>query len=321
MELRQLRYFVAVVETGGFRKAAEACYVAQPSLSQQIKKLEEELGHQLFDRLRRKAVLTEAGHALLPRAREILATVEDVRIELGRERHAPQERRLVVGILPTIAPFLLPGTLKRFLGAYPQTHLVVHEALTQVLVNMLLQAQIDIALLSTPLKEHRITTRLIFTEDFLVALPREHPLAGRSALYTHEIEKTPFIALDQVHCLGEQVESFCYTNNLRLATVCQGSQISTVQTCIARGIGISILPRMAAVTDTGGDCVYLPIADERPQRQVVAASNPLRRGGDTADKFIACFREEYRTLCMTGGPGAGAPPRTAAAGLRDRRTR
>lgn len=213
MEIHQLTYFVAVAETGSFTRAAEQCSVAQPSLSQQIIKLEQELGEPLFDRLPRRTVLTEAGRLLLPRARMILAELQDIKHGLNLDLEAGRGV-LSVGFIPTIAPLVLPRVIKRFSQGYPDATLSVHEDLTEVLVKDIIDGKLDVGTASLPIQHKSIRTQELLSEPLLVASSREDKVTNRASLHIKELDDVPFIALSEVHCLGEQVQSFCYQKNL-----------------------------------------------------------------------------------------------------------
>ena len=295
MELHQLHYFVAVAETGGFSKAAQRCNVAQPSLSQQVMKLERSLNQQLFDRLGRTVTLTEAGQLLLPRARSILAEVQSIERSLDQEIEEGYGH-LAVGFIPTIAPFLLPTVIKRFAEAQPHAELSVYEDFTEVLVNDLVEGRLDVGIMSLPIDNKLITTEEICTERLLVVSPRHHDLIKRASLKTKELEEFPFIALNEVHCLGEQVQTFCYQQEVRRNIVCYTSQLSTVHRCVALGLGISLVPQILAATDTSNELIYRAITDVMPHRKIVAASHSGRRQSFLARRFIAVVRDEYNHL-------------------------
>ncbi|MBN1305633.1 MAG: LysR family transcriptional regulator [Anaerolineales bacterium] len=292
MEIHQLTYFVAVAETGSFTRAAEHCSVAQPSLSQQIMKLEQELGEPLFDRLPRRTVLTEAGRMLLPRARAILAELQDIKHELNLD---VEEGRgvLSVGFIPTVAPFVLPRVVRRFSRDFPLATLSVHEDLTEVLVQDLADGKLDVAITSLPIHNKLIRTQELLTEPLLVASPRGHDLVNRASLHVKELNDFPFIALSEVHCLGEQVQSFCYQEDLDLQIVCHTSQLSTVQNCIAMGLGVSLVPHALAVSDTSERISYRALSDSAPQRKIAAATHAERRQSFLTGKFIEMVSEEY----------------------------
>ena len=295
MEIHQLTYFVAVAETGSFTRAAEHCNVAQPSLSQQIMKLEQELGESLFDRLPRRTVLTEAGRMLLPRANSILAELQDIKHGLNVD---VEDGRgvLSVGFIPTIAPFVLPWVIKRFNQDFPLATLSVHEDLTEVLVQDITDGKLDVGITSLPIHNKSIRTQELLSEPLLVASSREHEIVSRASFHVKELDQFPFIALSEVHCLGEQVQSFCYQKDLDLQIVCHTSQLSTVQNCIATGLGVSLVPRALAVSDTSERISYRALSDSAPQRKIAAATHVERRQSFLAIKFIERVREEYPSV-------------------------
>lgn len=292
MEIHQLTYFVAVVETGSFSRAAERCNVAQPSLSQQIQKLEQELGEPLFDRLPRRVVLTDTGRSLLPRATSILAEIQDI-------KHAMQQDAdfshglLNVGFIPTIAPFVLPRVIKRFSRDFPQAHLIVHEGLTEVLVRDLVDGKLDVGITSTPIHNRLIRTQELLSEPLLVGSSKTNDIITRAKIGVKELDDLPFIVLNEMHCLGEQVQSFCYQQNLELKIVCNTTQLSTVQNCIAAGLGISLVPRALAINDKSDQIAYRELNDAAPQRKIAAATRVERVQSFLAQKFIEIVREEY----------------------------
>ena len=292
MEIHQLTYFVAVAETGSFSRAAEQCLVTQPSLSQQILKLEQELGEPLFDRLHRGVVLTAAGRTLLPSANAILAEINEIKYQLTQETDSGRGS-LAVGFIPTIAPFVLPRTIKRFSEQFPQARLSVQEDLTEVLVRDLVDGNLDVGITSLPIHNSQIQTEELMTEPLLVASAVETGLNKRTALHVKELESFPFIALSEVHCLGEQVQSFCYQQNLEVNVICHTSQLSTVQRCVGLGLGVSLVPKALAVNDGSGKISYRTLTDAAPERKIAAAMHKDRRQSYLAKQFIAIVREEY----------------------------
>jgi LysR family hydrogen peroxide-inducible transcriptional activator len=292
MEIHQLEYFVAIVETGGFSRAAERCNVAQPSLSQQIKKLENEVGYPLFDRLGRKVVLTDVGKMLLPRARTILGELQDIRVDMQigiQEGHGT----LAVGFIPTVAPFVLPAVIRRFSREFPEATLEVHEDLTENLVAKIIAAELDVGITSLPIKNTLIQTEELLTEQLLVATSQKYDIVSRTSIQVKELEEFPFIALSEVHCLGEQVQSFCYQQDVDLNIVCHTAQLSTVQNCIALGLGVSLVPHALAISDHSNQIVYRTISDSVPQRKIAAAVHARRRLSFLGRAFIEIVRLEY----------------------------
>ena len=292
MEIHQLTYFVAVAETGSFSRAAERCNIAQPSLSQQIQKLEQELGGLLFDRLPRRVVLTDAGHSLLPRAKSILGELHDIKRSAGQEADST-EGMLSVGFIPTIAPFVLPRAIKRFSRDFPNARLVVHEGLTETLVRDLVDGKLDVGITSTPIHNRRVRTQELLSEPLLVASSKKNDIIRHANIRVKELDDFPFIALSEMHCLGEQVQSFCYQQHLELKVVCSTSQLTTVQNCVAMGLGVSLVPRALALGDRSKQIVYRNLSDAAPQRKIAAATHLERTQSFLAKKFIEIVREEY----------------------------
>lgn len=292
MEIHQLEYFVAIVETGGFSRAAERCNVAQPSLSQQIKKLEKEIGHPLFDRLGRKVVLTDVGKQLLPRANVILEELQNIKVEIQTEIQKGYGS-LTVGFIPTIAPFVLPRVIRRFSKEFPNATLEVHEGLTDELIQKIIDAELDVGITSLPVKNKLIQTEELLTEPLLVASSKKFDIVSRTSIHVSELDDFPFIALSEMHCLGEQVQSFCYQQDLEMNIVCNTSQLSTVQNCIALGLGVSLVPQALTLSEPLEQVVYRRITDATPQRKIAAATHIKRHPSFLASQFVEIVRSEY----------------------------
>jgi LysR family hydrogen peroxide-inducible transcriptional activator len=266
--------------------------VAQPSLSQQIKKLENEVGSPLFDRLGRRVVLTDAGKMLLPRARTILGELQDIRVEIQTDVQ-DGHGSLAVGFIPTIAPFVLPGVIHRFSREFPEASLEVHEDLTDNLVAKIIAAELDVGITSLPVKNKLIQTEELLTESLLVAASQKYDIISRASILVKELDDFPFIALSEVHCLGEQVQSFCYQQAVDLNIVCHTAQLSTVQNCVALGLGVSLVPQALALEDSSDRIMYRPISDSVPQRKIAAAVHARRSLSFLGRAFIDIVHQEY----------------------------
>jgi LysR family hydrogen peroxide-inducible transcriptional activator len=295
MELHQLRYFVAIAETGGFSKAAKVCFVAQPSLSQQIMKLEKELGQKLFERLGRSTVLTDAGRALLPRARLILKETGDIKAGIAEDLSSGSGY-LSVGFIPTIAPYILPGALKRFYESFPRARIGIEENLTERLVKKITGLEIEMAVMSLPIDDRLITTESLFEDPLVLALSPGHELAKSDDISIEDLKSIPFIALDEEHCLGEQINNFCYERQINPEIVCRTWNLSTIQHCVSFGSGVSLVPNMLVMTDVSRRCVYRPIEGQSPKRTVVAAWHRDRKLSKLAREFIRIVKEEYEYM-------------------------
>ena len=290
MEIHQLRYFLAVAEQGGMRQAARVCHVTQPSLSTQVQKLEDELGHRLFDRSSRGAELTEAGRSLLPRARQILgelsSTLDRVRadVETGRGQ-------LRVGAIPTMAPFLLPPAVRRFQKQNPDAELTIREDVTEHLVEELAAARLDLAFMSLPLDDPRITTQHLFDEPLSVVMAKDDPLAQRKTIRPRDLRDRPPIVLHGMHCLGQRVRAYCEILGLAEHQQWKAAQLATVQEWVALGLGISLLPRMVAERDRSAKRVYRPLSNPVPTRAVVVAHAAGRSLPNLGRALIDCVHE------------------------------
>jgi LysR family hydrogen peroxide-inducible transcriptional activator len=289
MEMHQLRYFVAVARTGSFSRAAGQCHVSQPSLSQQIQKLERSVGQRLFDRLGRRAALTDAGRLLLEQAQAILESVEDVERRL-RDADEHQGGRLSVGAIPTIAPYLLPLVVPSFLKKYPRVELTIQEDVTLHLLEAMVAGDLDLALVALPINDEHVQSEALFTEPLLLAVARKHRLAKRRRITLDDFRTERFILLNEMHCLSDQVLSFCKAHGCQPWIACRGEQITTVQSMIAMDQGVSLLPDMARRVDHDKRRVYRPLADHKPQRTVGVIWRQRRRHGPIAERFLAQLR-------------------------------
>jgi LysR family hydrogen peroxide-inducible transcriptional activator len=290
MELHQLRYFVAVAQAGNFSRAAERCHVSQPSLSQQILKLERRLGQPLFSRLGRRAVLTDAGRMLLDRAMSILATVDDAERRL-RAGDQIDTGRLAIGAIPTIAPYLLPPVLQEFVKRCPRVELIVREDVTSHLISAVVEGELDLALVALPVTDEHLHTEALFAEPLLLAVPAGHALARRRRVAINDLAGERFILLGEMHCLGEQVLNFCRAHECQPQIACRSAQIATIQSLIALGQGVSLLPQMARAADRASKLVYRPLARDGPRRTIAVICHRHYYHSPLAEEFLADLRQ------------------------------
>jgi LysR family hydrogen peroxide-inducible transcriptional activator len=289
MEMHQLRYFAAVARTGSFSRAAEQCFVSQPSLSQQVAKLERTVGQALFDRLGRGARLTDAGRVLLDRALVILETVEDAERQL-RDAEGLRGARLCLGAIPTIAPYLLPSLLAAFRESHPDVELTIQEDVTRNLVEAVAAGEVDLAVLAMPLADGRLELEPLWSEPLYLTLPAGHRLARKRSLTLDALRDERFIVLTEMHCLGEQVLSFCKAHACQPNIACRGAQIATVQTLVSLGQGVSLLPAMARDADASKQRVYRELSGAKPTRTIAAAWRRHRYHGRAAEAMLALLR-------------------------------
>jgi LysR family hydrogen peroxide-inducible transcriptional activator len=294
MEMHQLRYTVAVARAGNFSRAAEQCRVAQPSLSQQIQKLEDELGERLFDRLKTGVKLTAAGELFLPRAARILDEVN------AAKREATDARELLrggvtIGVLPTIAPYLLPKILPAFTRKFPGVEITVHEDTTARLLKLALGYEIDFALASHPIQDDRLEVRELFSEELLLALPPAHFLARKRTITPMDLENERLIVMQEGHCLGDQVLRFCDRRGLHAKVSFRSAQVQTIQSLVSAGLGISLIPAMAVSAKGAGSPVYRSLAKPRPARQIIALWPRQRPPGRAAAQLMKLVADKSGT--------------------------
>src|ERR1700676_2720238 len=265
MELHQLRYFCAVADTGSFSRAAEQSHVSQPSLSQQILKLEDELGARLFDRLGRSVRVTEVGKAFLPRARAVLRELEAARGD-AVERKDALGGPVVVGAIPTVAPYLLPGYLGAYARKFPQVQVTVVEEITPVLLERLRASSIDVAILALPVRGHEFEAAPLLTERLFAALPTKHKLAARRSLALKDLQTEPFLLLRDGHCFRDTAVAACDRARLHPQIVFESGQFSSLLSMVGAGMGVSIVPEMAI--EKQSLCRFVRIADDRALRTI-----------------------------------------------------
>ncbi len=275
MEVHQLRYFVAVVQEGGFSRAAESVRVAQPSLSQQIQKLEAEIGHSLFDRFARRVSLTEAGHKLLPFARRILGSLHDAQSCLD-ECHEALTGMVTVGIIPTVAPYIVHSLLRALSAAHPGVVVQIREDTTESLVRALENGDLDMAIVSTCRTTPGTHREHWIEEPLLMMLPETHPAAKKRWASLEALRSETFLSLDESHCLSQQIERWCRQQKIRRRVALPAVQITTLVAMVAAGQGISLLPAMAIPREKDQGCVFLSLRASAPQREINVLRNPAR---------------------------------------------
>lgn len=293
MEMQQLRYVVAVARTGNFSRAAEQCHVSQPSLSQQIQKLEGELGERLFDRLKRAVKLTSAGGIFLPRAVKILAEAAEAKREAAEAKDL-LHGTVTVGVLPTIAPYLLPRVLTEFTEKYPGVEIIVHEDTTARLLKQVLTYEADLALVSLPIQDERLELRALLTEELLLALPPGHPLTRKRIVKVEDLAGERLIVMKEGHCLGDQVLRFCDRRAVNSQISFRSAQLETIQALVCAGLGLSLIPAMAAPTDRRDLPEYRSLPAPKPERKIVAAWPKQRPPGRAAGEFLKLVTAQFR---------------------------
>jgi LysR family hydrogen peroxide-inducible transcriptional activator len=265
MEVHQLRYFCAVAKHGTFTRASEVEHVAQPSLSQQILKLEAELGSRLFDRLPRSAKLTVFGKAFLPKAERILRELEEAKTEL-QEMAGNEKGDVVVGIIPTIAAYLLPKLLKGFAARHPLITLKIIEDITPTLLQRLHDGTIDMAIAALPITEGDLASEELFEEKFYAVLPKTHRRASSKSISLTDLNREPFLLLKEGHCFRDSLIAACHKSKVTPSVVFESGQFATILAMVSAGMGVSAVPAMAVQPQAG--CTFIPISGKHSTRKV-----------------------------------------------------
>lgn len=285
LKLKDLRYLVAVADTRHFGRAAERCFVSQPTLSAQLKKLEDYLGVQLIERQPKRVTLTEAGAEIVARSREMLRASEEV-LELARAHRDPLAGRLRVGLIPTVGPYLLPRVAPAARKALPRLTLLLYEYRTEALLEKLRAGELDLGILALPVQMDGLESRDLFNEPFLVALPREHRLAKRSALRVEDLAEEPLLLLEEGHCLRDQALAVCNRGGAQESQDFRATSLETLRQMVASGAGITLLPELACRAELAsradpiaGGIVVKPFTKPLPTRRVGAVwrSSTARR--------------------------------------------
>jgi LysR family hydrogen peroxide-inducible transcriptional activator len=290
MEFHQLRYFAKAAELSNFSRAAEACLVSQPSLSQQIIKLEHELGQPLFERLGRSVRLTEAGRLLKERVDQVFAILDDAKQRITDD---PDAGRLVVAAIPSIAPYYLPGMLEAFRRSAPRVQIEVVEDVTAVSLRRLQDGDVDLALLALPISAPQLQVEPLFTEELLLVMPHTHPLVNKPRLLVKDLAEEPFLLLNDSHCLTHNALSFCERKNFQPLITSRISQLATLQELVALGQGISLIPRMARELDTSPLRIYRSLSGDKPTRTICVAWHKQHFQSRVFQRFVAWLRARH----------------------------
>ena len=245
MNLRDLQYLLALVEHRHFGRAAEACFVSQPTLSTQIRKLEEELGITLIERGSRRVLLTEVGEEIAKRARHVLDEVKQMR-ELARRTLDPEAGTVRLGIFPTLAPYLLPHVMPELRRRFPRLTLLLTEDLTAQLLKRLGDGRMDAAVLALPVHDQRLHAEFLFEEHFLLATSESHPLTRRRRLLANDLADQQLLLLEDGHCLRDQALAVCQLAGAGEQSDFRASSLETLRQMVAAGTGITLMPALAA---------------------------------------------------------------------------
>ena len=271
MNLRDLRYLVALADTRHFGKAAERSFVSQPTLSAQIKKLENYLGVQLIERQPRRVTLTETGAKILPIARRILQDSDEI-VSLARNEYDPLSGKINVALIPTIGPYLLPLVTRRLRKQLPRLKLMLYEHQTQPLLERLRAGDIDLGVLALPVPLDGLEARELYDEPFSVALPNGNPLAKKNSIKLDDLSGETLLLLEDGHCLRDQALDVCSRIDVKESEDYRATSLETLRQMVAAGLGVTLLPELATrgPFGSGHGLTMKPFAKPVPSRTVGA---------------------------------------------------
>ena len=277
MTLTELRYIVAVARERHFGRAAEACFVSQPTLSIAIRKLEDELGLPLFERRASDITLTPSGERIVAQAQRVLDEAGRIR-DIAREGKDPLLGMLRLGVIYTIGPYLLPSLVRQLQLDAPRMPLQLNESLTVQLVELLKTGEVDVAIMAAPVPDTGLMMQPLYDEPFVVAVPRQHPWSRRKAIDSADLKDETMLMLGAGHCFRDQVLEVCPDLARRsgaddgVPRAFEGSSLETIRQMVASGLGITVLPRTSipsARGEQGGLIHYVPFRAPPPGRRVV----------------------------------------------------
>lgn len=310
MNLRDLSYLVALAEYRHFGRAAEASFVSQPTLSTQIRKLEDELGVALVERTPRKVLLTETGREIARRARGVLSQIEEIKSIAQRTRD-PESGTIRLGIFPTLGPYLLPHVIPHLRERFPRLELLLREEKTEQVLHMLREGTLDAGILALPVHDDSLHTEFLFEEPFVLAVPGGHPLASRTRLRMEDLADQDLLLLEDGHCLRDQALEVCHLAGAGEKSGFRATSLETLRQMVSANVGITLLPALA---------VKPPIA-QSPNVQLVEFQAPapsrriamLWRKSSAMTPFFEALAEVIRDVpadllstrgCASGQPGA-----------------
>lgn len=267
MTLQELRYIVALADTGHFGKAAEACHISQSTLSTQIKKLEDFLGAVLFDRSLKYVALTPVGREIVASARLILEESNRIR-ELARQTADPMERTVNLGVIPTLGPYYLPHVLKQLHGKFPRLRLLLREEMTPHVLSHLADGKLDAGLLALPVDDPSLEVAPLFKEPFLAAVPAKHKLAGCTTVKIKDLAKAGLLLLEEGHCLREHALEACHLDGMQNEEI-SATSLETLRQMVGMGLGVTLIPVLASGGTTAVTQVALrPLAAPGASRTI-----------------------------------------------------
>ncbi len=292
MNLRELEYLVAVDEERHFNRAAQRCFVSQPTLSGQLKKLEEELGVQLVERNTRQVMMTDVGGAVAAQARKVLMEAKGIR-EIAATYADPMAGELQMGLIPTIAPYLLPQIMPQFKARFPKLRFWLHERRTAVLLDLLREGTLDLMIQALPVEGDDFATIELFSEPFWLVVYSGHPLAEREFVTMEDLKGEEVMLLAEGHCLRKHALDVCLLAGALEDQRFHATSMETLRHMVGEGMGITLIPQMAipATKRDNAGLIYIPFADPVPQRRIGLLHRQGSYREQTFHRLAAVIRE------------------------------
>jgi LysR family hydrogen peroxide-inducible transcriptional activator len=297
LNLRDLKYLVALAEHRHFGRAAAASFVSQPTLSTQIRKLEEELGVALVERAPRKVMLTPVGREIVERARKVLSDVDQMG-EIARRSQDPEAGTIRLGMFPTLGPYLLPHVLPDLRERFPRLEMLLVEEKTDALLTRLREGRLDAALLALPIHDDQLHVEPLFDEPFLLAVPNQHPLAAQKTLDLQELDHVPLLLLEEGHCLRDQALDVCRMAGAGERDGFRATSLETLRQMVASGVGLTLLPVLAVQPPVppSADIALLQFRGEAPHRRIAMVWRKSSALGPLLEQLSEVFRQMPATL-------------------------
>ena len=300
MNLQDLRYLVALADHRHFGRAAEACFVSQPTLSTQVKKLERELGVELIERTPRQIMLTAVGESIVERARVVLREADNIR-EVARRATDPEAGSLRVGLFPTLAPYLLPHVVPELHERFPKLELLLAEEKSAVIHQRLRDGQLDIGLLALPVHDDHLHCEPLFTEEFVLAVPTGHPLSHvQGTVSTSVLAGDNVLLLEEGHCLRDQALSVCQLAGAEERSGFRATSLETLRQMVAAGVGVTLLPELAVTppVPTSPDIDLVRFDAPVPNRQIAMFWRRTSAYADFLPQVAEVIREVATPLVL-----------------------
>ena len=276
MTLTELRYIVAVARERHFGRAAEACFVSQPTLSVAIKKLEEELDVKIFERGASEVTMTPLGEDIVRQAQSVIEQASAIK-DIAKRGKDPLDGPLRLGIIYTIGPYLLPELVKHCIDLYPRMPLMLQENFTQKLLDMLRTGELDCAIMAEPFPDAGLAQAALYDEAFVVAVPASHPLARKTRISAEELKAETMLLLGNGHCFRDHVLEVCpefarfSTDAEGIRKSFEGSSLETIKHMVASGMGVTVVPALSVPDQVPSHLRYIPFEEPVPTRRVVLA--------------------------------------------------